>query len=89
MYCITQNIYISTRVKICIHSTLIQFLYHVSMSLLTNPCYLLGANDIKNFAISKNGMGIEVNKLCKQVRDQRNSAQVLLENENKLIYSNI
>ena len=31
----------------------------------------------------KNGIGIEGQKVRKQVRDQRNGAQVLLENENK------
>ena len=34
-------------------------------------------------AISKKGIGIESQKLCKEVRDQGNGAQVLLENENK------
>ena len=35
--------------------------------------------------ISRKGIGIEVKKLwlCKQVKDQRNGVQVLLENENK------
>ena len=38
-------------------------------------------DDIKKFAILKNGIGIEGQKICKHVRDQRNSAQVLLEIE--------
>ena len=39
----------------------------------------------KKFAILKNGIakGSKVKKVCKQVRDQRNGAQVLLENELK------
>ena len=40
-------------------------------------------DDIKKFAILKNGIGIKGEKVCKQVRDQRNGAYVLLENENK------
>ena len=36
-------------------------------------------DDIKKFANLKNGIGIEGQNVCKQVRDQRNSAQVLLE----------
>ena len=40
-------------------------------------------DDIKKIAILKNGIGIEGQKVCKQVRDQRNGTQVLLENENK------
>ena len=34
-------------------------------------------------AFLKNGVGIEGQKVHKQVKDQRNGAQVLLENENK------
>ena len=37
----------------------------------------------KKFVISKKGIGIKSQKICKQVRDQRNGAQVLLKNENK------
>ena len=43
------------------------------------------------FSILKNGIGIEGQKICKQVRDQRSTeankdgAQVLLENKNKSI----
>ena len=40
-------------------------------------------DDIKKFAFLKNGIGIEGQKVFKQVRDQRNGVQVLLENENK------
>ena len=40
-------------------------------------------DDIKKFAILKNGIGIEGQKVHKQVRDQRNSAQMLLEIKNK------
>ena len=38
-------------------------------------------DDIKKITILKNGIGIEGQKVRKQVRDQRNSAQVLLEIE--------
>ena len=38
---------------------------------------------ITKFAILKNGIGLKVKKVCKQVRDQRNGAQVFLEIENK------
>ena len=38
-------------------------------------------DDIKKIAILKNGKGSKIKKLRKQVRDQRNSAQVLLEIE--------
>ena len=37
---------------------------------------------IKNLII-RNGTGIKGQKVCKQVGDQRNGVQVLLENENK------
>ena len=40
-------------------------------------------DDIKKFAILKNVIGIEDQKVRKQVRDQRNCAQVLLEIEKK------
>ena len=40
-------------------------------------------DDIKKLAILKNGIGIEDQQVRKQVRDQRSSAQVLLEIEKK------
>ena len=35
-------------------------------------------DDIKKFAILKNGIGIKGQKVHKQVRDERNGAQMLL-----------
>ena len=40
-------------------------------------------DDIKKIEILKNGIGIKGQKVCKQVRDQRNGARMLLEIENK------
>ena len=55
----------------------------VPTTTLLNKDVIMKLDNIKKFAILKNGIGIKGQKVHKQVRDQRNGAQMLLEIENK------